>query len=97
VKFSAGIDKLAALPPSYRGLVDDEEWLVYLVAHAIRSLDPDLRQMLDGQEIKSEDETMAICHAYARLVLGHENDENCDKIVHALISAGIPVREGTCR
>ena len=42
-------------------------------------------------------EQNAVSHLYARLVLGHENDQNGDKIMDELKGADISVHASACR
>ena len=58
--------------------------------------DPDLPGMLMAQNIM-ESENTGYCQIYARLVLGHENERDCDEIVKELIGEGFKVGDGTCR
>jgi hypothetical protein len=58
--------------------------------------DPDLYGMLDAQGLG--DKVRDACHLYARMVIGHENDTDCGKILQELKGAGFRVASsGTCR
>jgi hypothetical protein len=75
---------------------NDEEWRVSRTAEAIQKLDNELRSMLGTVTLPSDITITNICQLYARLVVGHESDPNCKKIVAKLIHAGVKVPEGTC-
>jgi hypothetical protein len=85
--------------PSYyqsAGLVNQLEYRIDQVALFIQSYDPQLRSMLLAQKLDSDSELHAIAHVYARIVVGSENDPNCDQILASLRQAGLDV-PGTCR
>ena len=67
-----------------------------ITALVIEEKDEDLYSMLAGQQLSSDADTKAICGVYARLVMGHENDDNCDKIIDALIREGFSVHATAC-
>ena len=92
----AGIDQLSHGPSPYRGLANDQLVRESYTADLIRRSDRDLPGMLMVAKI-AESETPAICQLYARVVMGHENDQDCDQIVDELIRLGFSIRAGTCR
>jgi hypothetical protein len=68
-----------------------------ITALVIEEKDEDLYSMLAGQQLSSDADTKATCEVYARLVMGHENDDNCDKIIDALIREGFSIHATACR
>jgi len=65
-----------------------------ITALLIRKKDFELQGMLKNENLEDKIETISLL--YARLVIGHETDQNCDRIVAELIEANFPVRAGTC-
>jgi hypothetical protein len=66
------------------------------VASMIKIYDPNLVIILEAQG-KAYIEAPRMCELYARLVIGHENDRNCDQILHELKQVGLPTTSaGTC-
>jgi hypothetical protein len=72
--------------------VENASYKENAIAAMIEIGDEDLPGLL-----KMKLEQSAVSHLYARLVLGHENDENCDKVLDELIRADISVRASACR
>lgn len=78
-----------------KGLAEDEKYLVDEIARQIKEQGLNLEGMLAS--IKMESRIDDICRIYARLVLAHKDDENCEGITFELIGAGFKiVRSGTC-
>lgn len=90
-------DELASSEPNSptNVLVDDLLLREELIVKLIRSTDLDIQGMVDAQKWNTPlDE---ICGLYARLVMGHENDLNCDRILEHLRLHGLKVpAPGTC-
>lgn len=82
--------------PHVRGLSADQRFVEQTVGSLIKKTDEaGISGMLLA--IKLESEIDPICEIYARLVLGHEGESSCDGVIADLISAGLRVREKTCR
>jgi hypothetical protein len=73
------------------GLADSLIFRENHIAFCIPFIDPDLRGMVEGAHLTSEFDR--ICHIYARIVLGHEDDPDCSKIVAALLKLGFKVSD----
>jgi hypothetical protein len=89
-------DRLAGGPSNRWPLVDDKQWSyqTYL-ADAIRLGDADLRRMLLAENIPNSETVIPLI--YARLVVGHENDQTVDQVVNELRRVDVPLRAETCR
>jgi hypothetical protein len=103
-------DPLSGRPKNFRGVADDwrsrESRTIDAISPAIQR-DNGLVEIIEKQNLDSK----AVCLAYAHIVLDHENDPNCNKILGGLrsllvqnspnsaaSSAGIPSipPDGTC-
>jgi hypothetical protein len=92
------IDQLAAprdgYPPSH-GFAADLHYRETQTADLIQKRDIDLRGLLEALNAAQEIET--VCRVYARMVLGHEDDESNESILAGLRDAGFDVpAPGTC-
>jgi hypothetical protein len=81
--------------PNVKRFADNQSFLESATANLIKTADADLFGMLKAKKIDIP--ILDICKLYARLVQGHENDQNCDKIVDELIGGGMQVRARICR
>jgi hypothetical protein len=80
------------------GLSDQLSFREDQVALTIELTDVDFRGMLAALRPPLTSELSAISHVYARVVVGSENDRNCDQILDAFRRSGFQVpRGGTCR
>lgn len=73
------------------GLADNMTFREDHIAYYIPYIDPDIRGMVDAAHLTSDFDR--ICHIYARIVLGHEDDPDCSKIVAVLLKLGFKVKD----
>jgi hypothetical protein len=64
-----------------RGFADDPDFHELMLAQLIKKTDLDLRRMIEAEKIDFDNKSMDICKLYARLVIGHEDDLDCDTIL----------------
>jgi len=97
LEMARNIDRLPR-PSNFQGprLADQIDYRDNQTALVIQNCDLDLQGMLAAQNLGSELD--AIAHVYARMVVGSEDDQNCEGILDSLRRGGLRVPPpGTCR
>jgi hypothetical protein len=91
------MDGLPKLPYPSNSFADDQALLVSDAADWIQRIDSGLGRRIVALKIGWADKKR-VCELYARLVIGHEDDPNCDQILTELkrVSARLKL-PGTCR
>jgi hypothetical protein len=83
-------------PPSLSKSNDIQAYRrVPTVAMLIKAHDPGIIKVLEQQKVAYNDSNRMF-ELFARLVIGHETDQDCGEILRELGKVGLPTIDGTC-